>query len=148
VATLQPVAGGQQHHHRRPMSGRLYSTEPVGWVVEDGTGRLWAVGGDGHRVVYRGDRAALHVLPEALVTQLLVPHVLEQLVNLTELARHAGVARDTVQKWRRRHADFPVPLIPRRRSWSPLWYWPEVAAWLREHDKTTAAAPDIRHNAS
>lgn len=47
-------------------------------------------------------------------------------VGIADLARRAGVARTTVDKWRQRHDTFPTPLDDR-----PRWAWSDVAAWLR-----------------
>lgn len=50
------------------------------------------------------------------------------LVGTPELAARAGVAEATVHSWRRRHADFPKPIV--RLASGPVWDWREVAAWV------------------
>lgn len=50
------------------------------------------------------------------------------IIGIAELAKCAKVKPDTVQKWRQRHADFPEPV--RVLAAGPIWYWPDVEAWL------------------
>lgn len=50
------------------------------------------------------------------------------LVGRSELAQRAGVALGTTDSWRRRHADFPAPIV--ELSTGPVWDWREVAAWV------------------
>ena len=54
----------------------------------------------------------------------------DERVGIDRLAERAGVARATVQAWRRRHVTgsgtFPSPLDD-----EPTWAWSDVAAWLR-----------------
>ena len=55
---------------------------------------------------------------------------LDDLVDTSEIARRLGVGRpQVVHDWRRRHADFPQPVL--RIANVHLWLWPEVAAWAR-----------------
>lgn len=57
------------------------------------------------------------------------------LVGLPEIARRAGVTRSAVSNWRNRHDDFPLPVfsISEGARVSPVFVWPEVAAWLDDH---------------
>ena len=52
----------------------------------------------------------------------------ETVLNVGETARLAGVARGTVQAWRRHHADFPAPA--RDAPDGPRYHQAEVEAWL------------------
>ena len=49
-------------------------------------------------------------------------------VGVAEIARRAGTSPGMVRNWRRRHADFPIPLA--ELAMGPVWDWPEVEAWL------------------
>ena len=51
------------------------------------------------------------------------------LVGLIEIAMRAGVQRPAVSMWRKRHEDFPVPVAELKVG--PVFWWPDVAAWLR-----------------
>lgn len=53
---------------------------------------------------------------------------LNELVGRAEIARRAGIKERTVDSWRRRHSEFPEPLT--HVSGTPLWLWPDVAAWI------------------
>jgi hypothetical protein len=50
-------------------------------------------------------------------------------VGVAEIAARAGVTRDTVQKWRDRHDDFPGPMATLAAG--PVWSWEAVERWLR-----------------
>lgn len=52
----------------------------------------------------------------------------DDLVGVLELAQRADVATATVHSWRRRHADFPEPVVV--LSTGPVWRWTDVAAWI------------------
>jgi hypothetical protein len=51
-----------------------------------------------------------------------------QLVSVTEIAARSGRSTNTVQSWRRRHSDFPVPVAS--LATGPVWTWPAVARWI------------------
>lgn len=61
-------------------------------------------------------------------------------VGVTEIARRLGRPRDTIQKWRTRHQDFPQP------RWTihgaAAWNWPDIAAWVNAR----VPQPDHRFN--
>ncbi|MGW6729949.1 N-6 DNA methylase [Nocardia sp. NPDC055029] len=61
-------------------------------------------------------------------------------VAAAEIARMAGVTRATVSNWRRRHADFPVPVTGGSEA-RPLFDLGEVQQWLRGHGVQTADSP-------
>ena len=52
----------------------------------------------------------------------------EERVTAAAVARRVGVGRAAVSNWRRRYPDFPRPVGGGQNS--PLFSWPEVAAWL------------------
>jgi predicted nucleic acid-binding protein len=62
------------------------------------------------------------------------------LVSVAEIADRAGRPVNTVQSWRRRHADFPTPVA--RLAAGPIWSWAAVAAWIcaRPPSRVTNAA--------
>ena len=51
------------------------------------------------------------------------------LVGVAEIAARAGVAKATVMSWRRRHDDFPTPVVI--LAGGPVWDWPTVDAWRK-----------------
>lgn len=56
--------------------------------------------------------------------------VLAQLVGTGEIAERLGVKRTSVvHDWRRRHRDFPEPVLELRMGL--LWWWPDVERWAR-----------------
>ena len=56
---------------------------------------------------------------------------LDQLVGSYEIAQRLRVARhQVIHVWRRRHADFPEPVLRLRQAL--IWYWPEVERWARK----------------
>jgi uncharacterized protein len=50
------------------------------------------------------------------------------LVSVAEVAARAGRTTNTIQSWRRRHADFPAPVA--RLASGPVWTWPSVRQWI------------------
>ena len=61
------------------------------------------------------------------------------LVSVKELATRAGRSINTVQSWRRRRRDFPLPVA--ELAAGPIWRWPEVAAWI--HTRQPGRRPGI-----
>jgi len=55
---------------------------------------------------------------------------LDDLVDATEIARRLGVSRpQVVHDWRRRHPEFPDPVL--RIANVHVWLWPDVAKWAK-----------------
>ena len=50
------------------------------------------------------------------------------LVGRVEAAQRAGSTAGTIDAWRRRHADFPVPLVDLAAG--PVWDWRTLSRWL------------------
>jgi hypothetical protein len=50
------------------------------------------------------------------------------LVGLAELAQRAGTSPGYVRVLRRRHADFPAPIV--ELAMGPVWDWATVEAWF------------------
>ncbi|WP_063044242.1 N-6 DNA methylase [Nocardia pseudovaccinii] len=61
-------------------------------------------------------------------------------VAAAEIARLTGVTRATVSNWRRRHADFPVPVAGGSEA-RPLFDLGDVQEWLRDHRVQIADSP-------
>lgn len=51
-----------------------------------------------------------------------------ELVSVAELAARSGRSVNTIQSWRRRHADFPAPNV--ELAAGPIWIWSDVIAWI------------------
>jgi hypothetical protein len=52
----------------------------------------------------------------------------DQLVGAWEIADRLSVARpQVVHEWRRRHDDFPEPVVELRQVL--IWHWPDVEKW-------------------
>lgn len=55
---------------------------------------------------------------------------LDDLVGSVEIAQRMGVKdHNVVNTWRRRHADFPRPILTLRLG--RIWSWSEVERWAR-----------------
>lgn len=52
----------------------------------------------------------------------------QDLVSVSEIAARAGRPINTVQSWRRRNPDFPVPVA--QLATGPVWLWPAVGRWI------------------
>ena len=52
------------------------------------------------------------------------------LVSVSELAARSGRSVNTIQSWRRRHADFPAPSV--ELAAGPIWHWSDVSAWIAQ----------------
>lgn len=53
---------------------------------------------------------------------------ISDVVSVAEISMRAGRSVNTIQSWRRRHADFPTPLA--ELAAGPIWSWPTVADWI------------------
>jgi predicted nucleic acid-binding protein len=60
------------------------------------------------------------------------------LVSVAEIAARAGRSVNTVQSWRRRRHDFPMPVA--RLAARPVWEWPTVKSWIDARARPGAAA--------
>ena len=60
------------------------------------------------------------------------------LVSVAELAARSGRSVNTIQSWRRRHADFPSPSV--ELAAGPIWLWGDVSAWIQQRPHRTSAA--------
>lgn len=62
------------------------------------------------------------------------------LVGVAELANLSGRSINTIQTWRRRHRDFPDPLVTLASG--PVWSWAPVERWIaRRPARTTRSQP-------
>jgi len=62
------------------------------------------------------------------------------LVSVAELAARSGRSVNTIQSWRRRHADFPSPNV--ELAAGPIWLWGEAKAWIdRRSPRRSAEEP-------
>lgn len=53
-----------------------------------------------------------------------------QLVGAAEIAERLGLSSfRIVHQWRRRHPDFPAPVVELKQA--KVWLWPEVEAWVK-----------------
>lgn len=52
----------------------------------------------------------------------------DELVSVAEIAARSGRSTNTIQSWRRRHGDFPAPVVS--LATGPVWTWPAVARWI------------------
>ena len=50
------------------------------------------------------------------------------LVSVAEIAARADRPINTIQSWRRRHRDFPEPVVSLAAG--PVWTWPAVERWI------------------
>lgn len=50
------------------------------------------------------------------------------LVSVSEISARAGRPINTIQSWRRRHRDFPPPVV--QLAAGPVWNWPAIAQWI------------------
>jgi predicted nucleic acid-binding protein len=50
------------------------------------------------------------------------------LVSVAEIAARSRRSPNTVQSWRRRHADFPAPVATLAAA--PVWDWSDVQPWI------------------
>jgi predicted nucleic acid-binding protein len=59
------------------------------------------------------------------------------LVSVAELAARSGRSVNTIQSWRRRHADFPAPNV--ELAAGPIWRWGEVSDWIAQRARRSTA---------
>ena len=63
------------------------------------------------------------------------------LVSVAELAARSGRSVNTIQSWRRRHADFPSPNV--ELAAGPIWRWSEAKAWIDQRLPRRPAPPPV-----
>jgi predicted nucleic acid-binding protein len=61
----------------------------------------------------------------------------KDLVSVSELATRSGRSINTIQSWRRRHADFPAPNV--ELAAGPIWVWDDVSAWIDRRSRRDVA---------
>lgn len=95
---------------------------------DDVAGRWYIVDAEGDAIDKRGRGYATRVdALAALVERLTMYPDPADLVGAAEVALRAGVSEATVHSWRRRHDDFPEPVV--RLASGPVWDWRAVAPW-------------------
>jgi predicted nucleic acid-binding protein len=62
-----------------------------------------------------------------------MPAQASELVSVAELAARSGRSVNTIQSWRRRHADFPPPSA--ELAAGPIWHWGDVSAWIARRSR-------------
>lgn len=56
-------------------------------------------------------------------------YTVDELVGVAEIAERLGVGTSVVHDWRRRHADFPEPVLQLRMGL--IWAWAAVERWAQ-----------------
>lgn len=70
------------------------------------------------------------------VTAMGAAYDIDDLVGAAEIAERLGLTSSSVVRdWKRRHADFPTPVLVLRMG--PIWHWPAVQAWARATGRST-----------
>lgn len=69
-------------------------------------------------------------------------HELSDLASLADLADLFDVVPSAVTNWRKRHADFPLPLATVARGNTPLFSRGAAVAWWRAHHAATLATAE------
>jgi predicted nucleic acid-binding protein len=62
-----------------------------------------------------------------------------ELVSVAEISARSGRPSNTIQSWRRRHADFPAPMATLAAG--PVWHWADVARWIVARGPAHGANP-------
>ena len=78
-----------------------------------------------------------HTLSEPRATYT-APSDTVDLVSVTELAERSGRSVNTIQSWRRRHADFPSPNV--ELAAGPIWLWSDVRTWIEQRTLRASGA--------
>jgi len=55
---------------------------------------------------------------------------LDDLVGVAEIAQRLGMGTSVVHDWRRRHEEFPEPVL--RLRMGLVWSWKEIASWAKQ----------------
>jgi hypothetical protein len=60
----------------------------------------------------------------------------DDLVGAAEIAERLGIKRPhLIHDWRRRHPEFPQPVVELKGTL--IWLWPEVEKWARSTNRVT-----------
>jgi hypothetical protein len=78
-----------------------------------------------------------HTLSESLASDG-GPPAASDLVSVSEVAARSGRSVNTIQSWRRRHADFPAPSV--ELAAGPIWLWSDVGAWIDRRSQRSPGA--------
>jgi predicted DNA-binding transcriptional regulator AlpA len=70
------------------------------------------------------------VAPVAYSSRVPNMYELKDLVGVAEIAERLGLGTSIVHDWRRRHSEFPQPVLRLRMGF--IWSWTEVAAWAKQ----------------
>ncbi len=101
---------------------------------DDVAGRWYLADAEGDAIDKRGRGYASRAEAlDKLVERLSMQPAPADLVGAAEIAARSGMAEATVHSWRRRHSDFPAPVVI--LAGGPVWDWRVVDAWratLRE----------------
>ena len=63
----------------------------------------------------------------------------DDLVGAAEIAERLGIKRPhLIHDWRRRHAEFPQPVVELKGTL--IWLWPEVEQWASRTGRSAAPA--------
>lgn len=70
----------------------------------------------------------------------------EDLVGAADIAARLGVKRlQVIHDWRRRHTDFPRPMVSISRTL--IWYWPDVRHWAVKTGRLDSdERPSVTHH--
>lgn len=97
-----------------------------------------AFDGDFDREGYRLPEAQQrHTLSEAKAPNGTSSHA-SDVVSVSELAARSGRSVNTIQSWRRRHADFPAPSA--ELAAGPIWIWGDVSTWIGRRSQRAPGA--------
>lgn len=124
----------QVHHEAMAAlagKGRAASlVDEVSFIVmrNEGSERALAFDADFEHAGYRlPDSPGHHTLSESPAPYM-TSRQASDLVSVSELAARSGRSVNTIQSWRRRHADFPAPNV--ELAAGPIWLWGDVSAWI------------------
>ncbi len=127
----------------RAVAGRVSLVDEVSFAVMRQSGIEFAFAFDADFEVqgFKRPRVAREDQPrrvsEVLEAYGATPNDVSDLVSVSEIATRAGRPVNTIQSWRRRHTDFPGPVV--QLAAGPIWNWPTIAAWISTRGAMRAA---------